>query len=202
MPEKKESVAELKKQLASLQDKVATIEGGHKTQERVEEHHSFEVKTLYSWDSPERLFIPRNRKWFTYTFLIILIITVVLLFAQEYIIIAPIAAIGFISYVLATVPPHKIGHKLTTEGINSGGRSYLWNEMSDFWLTKKGEETLINIETYLNYPRRLIMLLGEGDLEKIKEIMVQFIPYREIPKTNWLEKTLDSITERFHKFAS
>lgn len=206
MPSKKEPVAELKNQLKELQNKISTLEESHRKQAEENQPEpkaeGFRVEALYTWTSPERLFIPRNRKWFIYLFLIILLIIVVLLFVQQYIIIAPVAAIGFVSYVLATVPPHNIEHKLTTEGINSGGHSYLWQEMSDFWITKKGEERLIHIETYLAYPKRLILLVGEGDLEKIKQIAVQYIPFREVPKENMLDKTLNYLTERFHKFAS
>lgn len=202
----KESVSELKNQLKELQGKISSLEESRDQQETTTQHeqkdNSFKVATIYSWTSPERLFIPRNRKWFTYLFLIVLLIIVVLLFVQQFIIIAPVAAIGFVSYVLATVPPHDIEHKITTEGINSGGHSYLWQEMLDFWVTKKGEEHLIHIDTYLAYPKRIIMLVGKGDLDAIKDVMVQFIPFREIPKENLLDKTLNYFTEKFHKFAS
>lgn len=206
MPAKKESTSELKKQLKELQTKIATIEASQSQpdvpEQRLNHNQDFRIETFYDWSSPERIFIPRNRKWFTYLFLIILLIVVVLLFVQQFIIIAPVAAIGFVSYILATVPPHQIEHKLTTEGINSGGHSYLWQEMSDFWITQKGDEKLINIETYLAYPRRIIMLVGTGDVEEIKQVMIQFIPFREIPKENLLDKFLNNLTERFHKFAS
>lgn len=208
---KKETVSELKKQLTNLQEKISSIEEKQNSvseQDRHNVHSSenkqehFKVETLYKWTSPERLYIPRNRKWFVYLFLLVLLIIIVLLFIQEFIIIAPIAAIGFIAYVLATVPPHDIEHLLTTEGINSSGHSYLWQEMYDFWIVKKGNEKIIHIDTNLNYPRRIIILVGQGDLEQIKQIMVQFIPFREIPKENFLDKILDYLSEKFHKFAS
>lgn len=203
MPAKQESVSQLKKQLKELQGKILSLE--EKQTEIPTQHPQsevFRIETLYNWSSPERLFIPRNRKWFIYLFLTVLLIIVVLLFVQQFIIIAPVAAIGFVSYILATVPPHEINHKLTTEGINSGGHSYLWQEMSDFWITRKGDEKLIHIDTYLAYPKRVIILVGNADLEQIKQIMIQFIPFREIPKENFLDKTLNYLTEKFHKFAS
>ena len=193
MPEKKESIEELKQQLANLQDKISTYENSP---------HPVEVKELYSWKSPERLFIPRNKKWFTYVIALVLLLSLILLFLQQFIIIAPVLAIAFVSYILASVPPEEMKHALTTQGLNSGGHSYLWQELGDFWFTTKHGETLIHIDTYLNFPRRLIILLGKAEKEKIKEIMVQYIPFREIPKTSVMDRWADWLSAKFHKIAS
>src|SRR3990172_5392142 len=132
---KKESIEELKKQLNDLQGKVAEYETTSAPAQP-----AFEVKEFYSWMAAERIFIPRNRKWYTYLFLMLLIMILVLVFLKQFIIIAPIAALGFVTYVLASVPPHNVTHKLTNEGINTENKSYLWTELYDFWLTKKGDQ--------------------------------------------------------------
>lgn len=195
-----DSVEQLKKQLSDLQSKVEQFENVQTTTQP--DPPTFEVKELYSWKAPERIFIPRNRKWYTYLFLLLLLIILILLFLKQFIIIAPIAALGFVTYVLASVPPHEVTHKLTNEGINTENKSYLWTELYDFWLTKKGEQMMIHIDTYLNYPRRLILLVGEGDVEKIKHTMLQYIPFREIPKESFMDKAANFLSEKFHKIAS
>ena len=191
-----ESVEDLKKQLTQLQEKVERYENPQP------EVPTFEIKELYSWQAPERLFIPRNRKWYTYLFLLLLIIILVLLFLQQFIIIAPIAALGFVTYILASVPPHQIKHKLTNEGLTTENKSYLWSELYDFWLVRRGEIVMIHIDTNLNYPRRLILMLGEGDIEQIKKIMLQYIPFREVPKESYMDKAANFLSEKFHKIAS
>lgn len=194
MPKKKakESVAELKEQLEILQEKVAEYEPAT----------SYEVKDLYTWSSPQRLFIPRDKKWYTYVILLVLIITLGLLFLRQFIIIAPVLAIAFVAYVLASVPAENVEHKITTQGINTSAHSYLWSEMIDFWFTNKSKETILYIDTYLNFPRRLIILVGQGDMETIKKKMVQYIPYRELPKTSWMDRVADFFTNKFQKIAN
>jgi hypothetical protein len=195
MPEEKhESIEELKKQLHSLQEKISSYEK--------EELPKFKVVELYSWEAPERVFIPRNKKWFLYLILLLLIIFVVILFLQEFIILVPVAAVGFVAYVLASVPPQTSQHKITNQGLNAGGHSYLWKELAEFWFTKENDETILHIATYLNFPRRIIMLIGNGDKEKIKEILLSHIPFREIPKRNWMDKVGDFLSEKFHKLTS
>lgn len=191
----KESIDELKAQLRDLQERVSSYE-------EVETSPKYEVKELYSWRSPERVFIPRDKKWFTYIILMVLLITIGLLFLKQFIIIAPVAAVAFVAYVLASVPPENIKHRITNQGINTAGHSYLWDELADFWFTKRGTETIIHIDTYLRYPRRLIMLLGDGEAEKIKSVFVEYIPFREIPKESFMDKAADWLARRFHKLAS
>ncbi len=201
-PQSKESIESLKKQLEVLQERIADYT---KTDNPLNYESPaprvIEVKELYSWKAPERLFIPRNRKWYTYVILLVLILTLVLLFLQQFIIIAPILAIAFVSYVLASVQPEEIEHRLTTQGINSGNHSYLWDELGDFWFAREHTETVLHITTFLNFPRRLIFLIGAGDKEKIKDILVQYLPFREIPKTTWLDRAANWLASKFQKIA-
>jgi len=190
----KDSIEDLKTQLAHLQGRLEGIQKG--------EPQKFKVIDLYSWKSPERLYVPRNNKWFLYLFSLILIVILVLLFIHEFIIIAPVAAVGFVTYIIATVPPHIGEHKLTNEGINTANHSYLWSELYDFWLTEKYGETIVNIDTKLNYPNRLTIVVGEGDKVRIKEIMAQFIPFREIPKMSWMDHITDYLSSKFNKITS
>src|SRR3972149_9447858 len=92
---KTESIEELKGQLSSLQERLSNYE---QTQQPQEEALEVEVKTLYSWRSPQRVFVPRNRKWFIYIILIVLLMSLILLFFRQFITIAPLLAIAFVAY--------------------------------------------------------------------------------------------------------
>jgi hypothetical protein len=196
---KSESIEELREQLATLQSRLSDYE---QIQESQEEANEVEVRTLYSWQSPQRLFVPRSRKWFVYIILIVLLISLILLFFRQFITIAPLLAIAFVAYVLSSVPPEDTEHHITTQGITSSGHSYLWEELADFWFTERSGQTILHIDTYMNFPRRLIILIGNADKEEIKTTLVQFIPYREIPKMSWMDRTADYMAAKFHKMAS
>lgn len=196
---KTESIEELKSQLASLQERLSNYE---QTQQPQEEALEVEVKTLYSWKSPQRVFVPRNRKWFIYIILIVLLMSLILLFFRQFITIAPLLAIAFVAYVLSSVPPEDTEHHITTQGITSSEHSYLWEELADFWFTQKNEQTILHIDTYLNFPRRLIILIGEGNKDEIKGLLVRYIPFREIPKMSWMDRLADNLSAKFHKIAS
>ena len=192
---KKESLGQLKEQLSSIQSKIEQIEGGEKEDQ-------IEVKTLYDWTSASHVFIPRGKKWLTYVILTTLLIILILLFVREFFIIAPVLAVAFLAYILASVPPENIEHKITNQGIITGKHNYLWEELYDFWFAEKHGQTILNIDTLVNFPARLTILINAKEKEKIKGEVLRYLPYREVPKTNWIDSLGDSLSNLFHKMAS
>ncbi len=195
MPEKAQSVEELKNKLSALQEEINQL------QEKPAREKTKAVKNLFRWQSFSRPYTKRGTKWFIYSGLLILIILLILLFVREFFIIAPVLAIAFVAYILATVPPELIESVITTQGINTSGASYIWEEFEDFWFVEKRGFTILNIDTYLP-ARRLLILVNRDDREKIREILVRYIPFRELPKTNWIDSAGDFLAHTFHKITS
>src|SRR3989338_7508400 len=183
-----EKVQDLKMQLNQIQSEIDRVE-------KVDPQEK-EVKDLMSWSSPSRVFRKRDKSWFTNVSILVLVLIVIILFVREFIPISVVLAIAFVYYVLATVPPDDVEHKITTQGITSSHHSYLWNELVDFWFTAKHDQKVLNVGTKLRYPGRLIMLLGSEDLEKVKDTLVNYLPFREVPKVSWLDKIADALSKK------
>ncbi len=193
MADKENSVKDLKVELTRLQGEISKLEGKKKQKS---------VKSLFRWQSFSRPYKKRGAKWFIYTFLLIATIILILLFVREFFIIAPVLALSFVAYILSTVPPEVIENEITTQGINTASHSYIWEELDDFWITKERNFTILYVDTYVQWPRRLIILLNDSDEEKIKERLARYIPYREIPKTTWLDSVANTLSNGFHKLTS
>ncbi len=189
MPEKERSLKDLKEQVEDLQADIHRLEG--KKQKA--------VKSLFRWQSFSRPYTKRSGKWFLYIFLLVATVLLVLLFVREFIIIAPVLALAFVAYILATVPPELIENEITTQGINNAEHSYLWDELADFWITEKGGFTTVYIDTFLQWPSRLIILVNKEDKEKVKETVARYLPFRELPKTSWMDSLADTFSKGFHK---
>jgi hypothetical protein len=195
MAAKESTIKNLKSQVETLQEQISKLEDKDNSEKRKQKS----VKSLFRWQSFARPYTKRGAKWFVYTFLLVATIILILLFVREFFIIAPVLALAFVAYILATIPPDLIENEATTQGINTAGDSYLWDELDDFWIVEKQGFTILYVDTFLHWPRRLIILLNKHDKEKVRDLLARYIPYRELPKTTWLDSIADYLSTSFHK---
>jgi hypothetical protein len=152
-------------------------------------------EVILEWSSPSRPFKKRNRQFFSTIGIIALLISLILFFAGQVLIIAVVISVVFLGYVLATVPPDTIKHRITTYGINSDGILYYWEELGRFWFDTKLGQQLVSIETD-RFPIRIVLLLGDQPEELIRDILSEvLLEERPIPSTlekmaNWLEEKI------------
>jgi len=124
-----------------------------------------------SWTSPSRLFKHRDKDFFTNIAAIVFLLTVILVFAREYLLILALLSIAFLVYVLSTVPPEEVKHRITNLGIESVGHFYRWEE-------------------------RIIILLAGQDRAKVRELVAKNIPFREQPEKSWVDNAAHWLTEK------
>lgn len=194
----------LKEQLSRIQEEIGKMEGssspatlenpvvGAKEQDGKQK----KAEDLLIWRAPSRIFRPRSKKWFANIGLMVLILAVLLLFMREFLLIGVLIALAFVIYVLATVPPDEIENKITDQGVITGGHEYLWSELVDFWFSQKYGEAILNIDLKFGFPGRLTLLFNSEQQDKIKQILSRYLPFREIPKTNWWEKMTEGVVDR------
>lgn len=152
------------------------------------------AQTLLSWTSPSRLFKKRDREYFTNIGAIVFLLTIILVFAREFVLIAAVLSIVFLIYVLSTVPPEEVSHRITNLGIESAGHFYRWEELADFWLEEQWGQRLMVLRPYLS--PRVIILLGDQDHEKVREIVAKHIPFRQEPQKTWVDSAASWLTRK------
>lgn len=143
---------------------------------------------LLEWEMPSRVFRKRGEDYFSKIGFTALGIGLVLIFFKEFLLLVVVLALAFVAYVLGTVPPEKIKHKITSHGVTSAGHSYLWSELKEFWLTEKEGESVLHLTTNLRFPPQLLILLDPLKKAKAEEILSEHLPHREAPQEGWLDK--------------
>lgn len=147
-----------------------------------------ELKTLLKWTAPVRPFKKRDREYYTTIAAIVFLLAVILLFLKEWLLIAVMAALMFVAYVLATVPPESVEHELNSRGVLTGGKLYKWEDLARFWFSQKWSETILHLDTKLKFPGRLMLLLGNQDEAKVKEIISKRVQF-EIPEKTFMDRS-------------
>jgi len=80
---------------------------------------ALEANSIISWESPERVFKARSKKYFTKVALYGLVFILAAIAFGEFFLVGVIIALIFVSYVLATSAPEVIEHRITNMGIVS-----------------------------------------------------------------------------------
>ena len=106
-----------------------------------------------------------------------------------------VIAFAFVSYVLAAIPPENIEHTLTNRGVRTGEKLFRWGDLQRYWISEKYGQRMIQIQTYLVFPGRLLLMLSGADEEKIKTIMNDRLPYDE-PEPTFLDKSATWLSEK------
>jgi hypothetical protein len=152
------------------------------------------VETFLAWTSPSRLFKKRDKEYFTNIVAIVLLLTVILIFAREYMFILAVLSIAFFVYVMSTVPPEDVKHKITNLGIESIGHFYRWEELVEFWFDAQWGQTMMVLRPL--FGSRVIILLGDQQKETVQELVAKHIPFREQPEKSWVDNASRWITEK------
>lgn len=151
-----------------------------------------EEKVLFEWEAAERSFQRKDRDFWITAIAILILVSVILFFVNEFPLILSLIAVMFLYYALSTVPPGMVKNKLTNRGIYFGELRYDWALLTRFWFKKSLSSQIICFETQLRFPRQVTLVINEKDEEKIKEIVIKIIPMLDESPT-----LVDKITKWF-----
>ncbi len=110
------------------------------------------------------------------------------------VLIAAVLSIVFLIYVLSTVPPEEVEHRITNLGIESSGHFYRWETLAEFWFEQQWGQTLLVLRPFF-MPRVIILLTG-GDHVKVREYIAKHIPFREHPEKTWVDNAAQWLSQK------
>lgn len=155
-----------------------------------------EMKNLLEWRSPSRPFKKRDRDYFTTIGAMVFLIVVILFFIKEWLLIGAILSFTFLVYILNTIPPEEIDNKITNKGITSANHTYLWSDLREFWFAQKFNQTVLVVQTKMNFPKRILILLGTASLGSVKEALLPYLTFKETPEKNWMDNAGEWLSKR------
>ena len=99
-----------------------------------------------------------------------------------------VLSLVFVAFSLETVPPKNFYYRISTEGIMVEDRFLIWDELYDFYFKKESGIEVLHVGTKAFLPGELSLTLNEEDKEIIKEILINYLPFREYIKPTFTEK--------------
>lgn len=154
------------------------------------------VHDLFSWKSLNRPAWQYSKDVYTTLGAIGVLVSIIFAFFQEWLAIVVVWAAYFLFWALSKVPPVEVEHKITTEGIVSINKGYLWGELGPFWFSAKGKDTFLHV-AHFNIFGQLIILIDQKDQERIRDILAGYLPFVEVPGKSMTEKMADWFSKKF-----
>lgn len=175
--------------------------------ESQEQHHEHEekdnglnlgdVRTFLTWSAPGRPYSKKGRQFYLTVMLLAVLFGIILFLISEYTLIVVVFALAFVSIALSYVPPHNFHYKISTEGIKVQDYFYLWQELYDFYFKKIEGQDILIVRTQAFLPGELKISLGEVTRDHVRQVLVNFLPYREYVKPTFMEKSADWLSHNF-----
>lgn len=75
--------------------------------------------------------------------------------------------------------PRQIACKIGEEGVRAGETVYPYSDIKSFWIFERGETRDLSLETKSVFSPYLNLPLGDTDPEKVRGLLLQFIPETE-----------------------
>lgn len=145
------------------------------------------LKVLLEWQVPARPFRKKSREAITTIGAILILIGIILIFLKEWFLIAVIIALAFFFYILSTVKPEIILHKITNKGIRTGDKDYLYDQLVRFWFDKEVDQEILFVDGFERFNFRLMLLLSSESKEQLRKVLSEYLP-EEKPEETWADK--------------
>jgi hypothetical protein len=158
-------------------------------------HHS--VETILEWTAPGRPFKRKSRQYYLTSILIVVLVEIILFLFSQYMLMLVVLSLLFVAFSLATVPPSDFKYRISSEGITIEDHFFLWQELYDFYFKKREGVDVVHVRTHSFIPGELTLTLGSTDREHVKSALLPYLPYRELVKPTFMEKSGDWLSKNF-----
>lgn len=161
-------------------------------------HHSpNEVKTLLSWMAPGRPFRKKGKDFYISSLMVVFLIEVILFIFSQYLLMFVVLTLYFFSIALALTPPQNFHYKISTQGIKVDDHFYIWDELYDFYFKVYDGVTVLVVRTHDMIPGELKISLGDVSMDHLRSVLVEFLPYREVVRQTFMEKSAEWLSRNF-----
>lgn len=181
--------------MTAHQEETTSHEKEH--QEAEEKNYSSQIKTLLAWKSAGRPFRKRSKQYYMTSILIVFLVEIILFLFSQYLLMLVVVSLLFLAFALATVPPMDFQYRVSTEGVTIEDHFFLWQELYDFYFRKREGEEVLHIRTHAFIPGELTLTLGALSKDHVKEILLPYLPYREVIKPTFMDKAENWLTKNF-----
>lgn len=150
---------------------------------------------LFAWKAPLRPYKKRSALIIRFYLAVALLLSAIMFFFGDKILLVPIWALVFIFYVLTITPPPEVENKVTTFGIEAAGVTVRWELLSHFYFGKRfGFNTLTVVSRAPYFYHAYMVVPRDEDKKTLITVLSAHLMYQEKPQKTLTDKMLDLLS--------
>ena len=152
-------------------------------------------QVVYSWKAPLRAFKKRSKNVLRFYIAVAILLSTIIFFIGDKILIVPIWAVLFLFYVLTITPPPEIENKVTKFGIETAGITLRWDVLSHFYFTKRFGFDILIIVTHPPYNMHSYLIIPTNQIKQdIMRILIEHIVFLDKPRLSLVDRMINVIS--------
>ncbi len=152
---------------------------------------SINPQVVYSWKAPLRAYKKRSRHVLRFYLAVALLLSVIIFFLGDRILIIPIWAILFLFYVLTITPPPEVQNNITKFGLETAGITLRWDVLSHFYFTQRFGFIVLTVVSKPPYNMHAYLIVPSEDIKKqVMNIFSEHIVYKEKPELTYIDRLI------------
>lgn len=140
-------------------------------------------RIIYKWEAPDRIAYRKDVAKVSGVGFLVLGLALYLVWVGQALLALGVIAIFIFYYIITTVPPIKVTHRIETYGIRTLGKLYPWENLVQFWFAELDGHLVLYVDTTLDLPGRLFFLVDDPiKAQEILQVLGNFLPYKILSK--------------------
>lgn len=153
---------------------------------------SMNPQVLYSWKAPLRAYKKRSKNVLRFYLAVALLLSLIIFFLGDQILIIPIWAVLFLFYVLTITPPPDVENKVTRFGVETAGITLRWEALSHFYFTQRFGFTILTIVTNPPYNLHAFLIIPTIEIrQQVMKILIEHIVYVDQPQISFTDRLIN-----------
>ncbi len=153
-------------------------------------------QVIYSWKAPLRPYIKRSRRVIRFYLALTLLISLIVFFFGDKILLLPLWTLLFIFYVFTVTPPTEVTHRINQFGVETTGATLRWEALDHFYFFKRFGYDVLVLVTHPPYPYYSYLVVPNNEAKnKVFPLLSEHIIYQEEPRNTFTDKIIDWFTK-------
>lgn len=153
-----------------------------------------QTQALLVWKAPLRPYKKSGKKVLRFFIAVALLLSIIVYFFGDNILLIPIWAVLFLFYTLTITPPPVVENKITRFGLEVAGITLRWETLSYFYFTNRFGYDVLTVVTVPPYSLQSYMVIPNAQIkQKVATILAEHLMYEDNPRRTLTDRLIEML---------